>query len=239
MDDDGKDAIKELSEKCYEKVSSKALEINLIVLHSILLVLYIICFSVVNMSVYAGYGLLYFFILAPMFINLVFSIALRYWRVKNVIKTIRKKRGSNIALTGFIFTAIFYFFAMISAKIITTDSETDIKENCLKYNNSSNCPHEYDSTVFYVTFSLTEIISIPIFYVWLYLRERIKKEEDKPPSFIDDGTQTTDEPIESETNSSKQKNAVKIYRDETVRNNNIRKSNNNNIETIDSKEVIV
>ena len=70
------------------------------------------------MSVYAGYGLLYFFILAPMFINLVFSIALRYWRVKNVIKTIRKKRGSNIALTGFIFTAIFYAFAMISAKLL-------------------------------------------------------------------------------------------------------------------------
>ena len=68
------DDIKEIAQKCYEKISSKCIEITLIVLISILLAIYIICFSVINMEVYGGYGLLYFFILTPLLINFVFSI---------------------------------------------------------------------------------------------------------------------------------------------------------------------
>ena len=190
------DDIKEVAQKCYEKISSKAIEIFLIVLTSLLLAMYIACFSIINMNAYGGYGALYFFILAPLVINLAFSIVLRVWRSKGVIKKEKKKRGTNIALTGFIFSAITYGFAMITDKIISNDSE-ELAKKCLT--KIENCPHYYDSLVLNITFILTNIISMFLLYAWLYLRERIKAELDEPPSSRNIGTQTTNEPEKEET----------------------------------------
>ncbi len=146
------DDIKEIAEKCYEKISSKCIEITLIVLNSVLLAIYIVCFSVINMATYGSYGLLYFFVLTPLFINFIFSIVLRYWRSKNVIKTDRKKRGTHLTITGFIFTEITYFFAIISNTIISGDSD-NIETECARY--GKYCPHNYDSLVLDITFIIT------------------------------------------------------------------------------------
>ena len=236
------DDIKEIAQKCYEKISSKCIEITLIVLISILLAIYIICFSVINMEVYGGYGLLYFFILTPLLINFVFSIILRCWRSKNVIKTVRKKRGTHLTITGFVFTAIAYAFAMASDKVISSDVE-EHEDHCKKYN--KNCPHKYDDWVLYFTFCITEILSIFLLYAWKNLYNRIKKELDEPPSFRSIKTQTTDDPEKEETipleeNDNRQGNTVSIYNNENIPNKKNKKSSGNHrIETIDSQDLIV
>ena len=235
------DDIKEVAQTCYEKISSKCIEITLIVLNSLLLAIYIVCFSVINMNTFGGYILLYFFILAPLFINFVFSIVLRYWRSKNVIKTDRKKRGTHLTITGTIFTAITYIFAMFANKIIS-DSSEDIIMNCIR--NDKNCPHTYDGSVLYATFAITEIISIYLLYAWITLYTRIKKELDEPPSFRSIKTQTTDEQEKEETihlgtNDNRQENVVSIYNNENIPNKrNLKSSGNNRIETTDSKDLI-
>lgn len=203
--------------------------------------MYIACFSIINMNAYGGYGALYFFILAPLFINLIFSIVLRVWRSKGVIKEKKeKKRGTNISLTGFIFSAITYGFAMITDKIISNDGEELAKE-CLS--NIENCPHYYDSLVLYITFILTNIISIFLFYAWLNLRERIKAELDEPPSSRNIGTQTTNEPEKEETipfvtTDNRQGSDVSIFKNQNS-NRNLKNSGNNKIEAMDSKDLIV
>ena len=234
--------IKEIAEKCYEKISSKCIEITLIVLNSLLLAIYIVCFSVINMATYGGYGLLYFFILAPLFINFVFSIVLRYWRSKNVIKTDRKKRGTHLTITGFIFTAITYAFAIISNTIISGDSGI-IEEQCER--NDEYCPHNYDSLVLGITFIITEILSIFLLYAWINLYNRIKKELDEPPSFRSIKTQTTDDPEKEEaislkSNDNRQGNDVSIYNKENIPNKRNKKGSGNNIiGTTDSQDLIV
>lgn len=234
--------IKEIAEKCYEKISSKCIEITLIVLNSLLLAIYIVCFSVINMATYGGYGLLYFFILAPLFINFVFSIVLRYWRSKNVIKTDRKKRGTHLTITGFIFTAITYAFAIISNTIISGDSEY-IETQCARY--GKHCPHNYDSLVLDITFIITEILSIFLLYAWINLYNRIKKELDEPPSFRSIKTQTTDDPEKEEaislkSNDNRQGNDVSIYNNENIPNKRNKKGSGNNIiGTTDSQDLIV
>ena len=231
------DDIKELAQKCYEKISSKCIEITLIILNSLLLAIYIVCFSVINMNAYGGYVLLYFFILAPLFINFVFSIVLRYWRRKNVIKTDRKKRGTRLTITGFILTVITYTFAVVTDKKISDDSEY-ISIRCIRY--VEKCPHTYDGSVLYINFVFTEIISIFLLYAWINLYNRIKKELDEPPSFRSIKTQTTDDPekeetIPLETNDNRQGNAVSIYNNENIPSKrNLKSSGNNTIETKDN-----
>ena len=233
---ENEDNIKEVAKKCYEKISSKAIEIILIVLNSLLLVIYIVCFCLINMEVFSGYGLLFFLILAPLFINFIFSIVLRYWRSKDVIKNTRKKIGTNIALTGLIFLAITYGAASIADIVISEDDE-EIKKNCYRYQNKNNCPNKYDILVLNITFIITNIISIFLLYAWSNLRERIKSALDEPPSSRNIGTQTTDNP-EKEDNIPLEGNAVSIYNKQNILNEINKKNSENKIEVLDSQNLI-
>lgn len=79
---------------CCQAVTSKALEINLIVLHTIGAVLPILSLAFIKWSNLPIINLILFLILLVMSLTcLIFIILIRMWRAKNTIKTTNKGKG--------------------------------------------------------------------------------------------------------------------------------------------------
>ena len=194
-------------------------------------------------ALFASYGILYFFVLAPLFINIIFSITLRCWRSKNVIKTTKKRRGSHISMAGFILSMVMYGFTQISNTVIL-GSQGEIMDDCYRYKNESNCPFKNDFTAFSIIFDISNILSIFIVYAWIQLYQRIKKELDEPPSFKNIEIQTdsseNEENIPFKQSDNNKGNSVSVFNYQNIPNKiEVNSSENNKIETIESQDVFI
>lgn len=108
MSDDNKDEPnpKEVVELC-EKLSSKAIEICLIILNSFNFALPLIDLFIIKWKDFSKSVLVIFiFIFIICIIHLILPIILRCWRAKNIIKTDKKKSGKNLAIIGIILSII-------------------------------------------------------------------------------------------------------------------------------------
>ena len=77
---------------CFNSALSRTLEITLIVLDSIAFVLYFLCLVVIKWKELSKINVVFFVFMFLMVVAcLVFSILIRLWRSKNLIKTLKKK----------------------------------------------------------------------------------------------------------------------------------------------------
>jgi hypothetical protein len=125
---------------------------------------------------------------------LVFSILIRLWRSKNLIKTLKKNVGGNLALSGFIIVIVHFVLCLIE-EIVFTIGVIDANHPCLDLDNNTYNPYctgknsnyyEYvisygEFVLAYFTFSYMEIAIILDMIIWNILRNRIKLELDGPP----------------------------------------------------------
>ncbi len=107
-DDNKKDDAdpKEVVELC-EKLSSKGIEICLIILNSFIFALALIDLIIIKWEDFLKKFLVIFiFIFIICIINLILPIILRYWRAKNLIKTDKKRSGKILAIIGIVLSLI-------------------------------------------------------------------------------------------------------------------------------------
>ena len=77
----------------FNTISSKAMEINIIIFNSISFVLIFICFIAIKWKEIPYPHLIAFLLMfIIIIIDLIFSSFIRYWRAKNLIKTEKKYR---------------------------------------------------------------------------------------------------------------------------------------------------
>ena len=99
---------------CFNAVFSKTLEIWLITLNSISFVLLILCLAIIKWSLLPNANLAFFLIM--FFLNLIyliFSILLRVWRAKNLIKTSRKTAGVSLSIRGLVLVIINFIACLV------------------------------------------------------------------------------------------------------------------------------
>lgn len=180
---------------CFNSALSRTLEITLIVLDSIAFVLYFLCLVIIKWKELSKINVVFFvFMLLMVVACLVFSILIRLWRSKNLIKTLKKNVGGNLALSGFIIVIIHFVLCLIE-EIVFTMGVIDANHPCLDLDNNTYNPYctgknsnyyEYvisygEFVLAYFTFSYMEIAIILDMIIWNILRNRIKLELDGPP----------------------------------------------------------
>ena len=97
--------INEQAQKRYSKKSSKALEIILIILNFLTFLALFIFTLFTKLSRVVLIVIPIIIILIMIFLNLIFSILLRCWRSKNLIKSDKKRCGivlTEVGFTGFL-----------------------------------------------------------------------------------------------------------------------------------------
>lgn len=183
------EALQETSQnakKCCEKVSSRGLEINLIVFNSIAFVIFLILAILLKKGdiVYIAFiFILIIILLIIIAVNLLFSSLIRHWRRKNLIKIKKKKCGIILSVIGFI-ASIFFLIGCIAEKFIN-----DYHKKCTIYYCKKIYYKKKDIRFLHTIFSLIEIWSIFQIWIWHILRKRIFLELDEPPSFSHLGIQ--------------------------------------------------
>ena len=180
---------------CFNSALSRTLEITLIVLDSIAFVLYFLCLVIIKWKELSKINVVFFvFMLLMVVACLVFSILIRLWRSKNLIKTLKKNVGGNLALSGFIIVIVHFVLCLIE-EIVFTMGVIDANHPCLDLDNNTYNPYctgknsnyyEYvisygEFVLAYFTFSYMEIAIILDMIIWNILRNRIKLELDGPP----------------------------------------------------------
>ena len=189
---------------CFNAVFSKTLEIWLITLNSIAFVLLILCLAIIKWSLLPDANLAFFLIM--FFINLIyliFSILLRVWRAKNLIKTLRKNAGVSLAIWGLVLVII-NFIACLIEEIVFYIGVYRVNYPCWDYEEeqryytpyrrvaSYSCAIEGSSyyvevitvgqeLIGYFTFSYMEVALILNMVLFSILRNRIRMELDGPP----------------------------------------------------------
>ena len=201
------EAIQETSQnakKCCEKLSSRALEINLIVFNSIsfAILLIFIIFMKTDVIVYID-SIFFFmiFMLIIIVIILIFSSLLRHWRSKNLIK-IDKKKCATILISYASMFSTFFLFLCIAEKFLdeyyelcsrtcswcisgASDTSDTSDYFCFKiYYNKTHI------RIIHTIFSLIEIWSIFQICILIILAKRIDSGLDEPRNFIELGIQT-------------------------------------------------
>ncbi len=192
---------------CFNSALSRTLEITLIVLDSIAFVLYFLCLVIIKWKELSKINVVFFVFMFLMVVAcLVFSILIRLWRSKNLIKTLKKNVGGNLALSGFIIVIVHFVLCLIE-EIVFTIGVLDANHPCLDLNKypdynpyiyrrrlktKVDCSgknsdyYEYvisygEFVLAYFTFSYMEIALILDMIIWNILRNRIKLELDGPP----------------------------------------------------------
>ena len=186
---------------CFNTVFSKTLEIWLITLNSITFVLLILCLAIIKWSLLPKVNSVFFSIMLSLNSTyLIFSILLRVWRAKNLIKTSRKNAGVSLAIRGLVLVIINAIACIIEEIVFSIgiyrknhpcwDYEEERYYNGYPYyRRAVNCAHEgpnyYEEIIpvgqvliGYVTFSYMEIALILNIVLFTILRNRIKLELD-------------------------------------------------------------
>ena len=187
---------------CFSQAQTKTLEIVLICLNSISFILLLFCLIVIKWKELNAADAAFFsimFIMSILF--LIFSILLRYWRAKNLIKGVRKRTGISFCTAGLILVIINFIICLIE-EIVFTISFYKADYPCRNFDNTvyiyrrissdvdcKNKPSNYlvENITFgqyfiaYVTFSYLELGLILEMILWNLLKSRINLDLDGPP----------------------------------------------------------
>ena len=166
---------------CFNFMSSKALEINLIVMSSILSFLLFLSLVIIKWKKIAvGNVLLFILIFLICLGNIVISSFLRYWRAKNLIKTTKKAKGRTLALIGFI-SIIICFIINIIEEFVFSISYYKLKDSCYS---GEECKYGFITSVelfiSYLTFTFLELYLIYGMFIYWLLKTRIEQGLDGP-----------------------------------------------------------
>lgn len=224
--------ILENAKECYSKMSSKALEINLIVMNCLEFVLLFISAIMINFEVY--FIIIFLFYIPLMIlsiINVIFSAHLRHWRRVNLIKKCKKERGICLTNAGFTLKVISLVLDVITGYFFQgfTDNSTihcngDLKVHCDEpgvYDVNLVSTAEYVFTL--IALSVIQILSLLQFWIWCFLKDRIIKELDEPPSFINVEIQTEEKviieqeetiPFNNDDNQNRKNQSIKIIQNQ-------------------------
>ena len=148
----------------YINISSKAMEIHLIVYNSISMFIIII-------------------------INLIFSSLIRYWRVKNLIKTVNKKKGIIFCYISFIISLILSFGAFIELVFLNINLDEE-EEEIIERDGKKNSMR-VERMIGSIACAIIILLSSAEKFIWCLLKDRIDKELDErsqeQPNTIENG----------------------------------------------------
>ena len=112
------------------KFSTKTTEIILIIIHSIATLILVGFLVMANLSIISSYNIiLIFFCLVLLIICLLFSVCLKIWRIKGIIKKTKKYISINMATAGIILIVACLFLCAISEYLILNDYTKIYNEN--------------------------------------------------------------------------------------------------------------
>ena len=187
---------------CFNRAQSKSLEITLIVLNSISVFLLLLTLAMVKWKNISIANVIFFILMFLICICcLLFSILIRLWRSKDLIKTIKKATGISLSTAGLTLTIINFVLCLIEEIIITigfsradypcrtysyyenpyyrrTSSDIDCSGRYSNYYTGIISTSEYLIT--YFTLSYLEISLILNMIIWSILKGRIRLELDGP-----------------------------------------------------------
>ena len=156
---------------CFNSALSRTLEITLIVLDSIAFVLYFLCLVIIKWKELSKINVVFFVFMFLMVVAcLVFSILIRLWRSKNLIKTLKKNVGGNLALSGFIIVIVHFVLCLIE-EIVFTMGVIDANHPCLDLDNNTYNPlYIYGGSGLGKTriCNIIRGICFSLFYIFLY-----------------------------------------------------------------------
>ena len=169
---------------CFNAVFSKTLEIWLITLNSIAFVLLILCLAIIKWSLLPKANLAFFLIM--FFLNLIyliFSILLRVWRAKNLIKTLRKNAGVSLAIWGLVLVINYPCWDYEEEQRYYTPYRRVASYSCAIEGSSYYVEviTVGQELIGYFTFSYMEVALILNMVLFSILRNRIRMELDGPP----------------------------------------------------------
>ena len=167
---------------CFNALSSRALELNLIVFNSILSFLLFLCLVTIKWKKISVANVLLFILIFLICLgNTVISSFLRYWRAKNLIKTTKKAIGFTLATIGFASLIICLIIDIIE-EFIFSYSYYNLRDSCIYPN--EKCKYGFITSgelfVSYLTFTCLELFLIYSIFIWWLLRNRIKQGLDGP-----------------------------------------------------------
>lgn len=149
MDDHKAPDPKDIADSC-GKLSTKCIEINLIVLDCFISSLLLIDLIIISWKDFSKNVLVVFiFIFIISIVILILIIILRYWRSKNVIKFEKKRNGKNITVIAAVLSFVINILFFIEDYIFN-ESLNKSKIPCepkLSTINHYNYPHLYNSTI--------------------------------------------------------------------------------------------
>lgn len=179
---------------CFNSSQNKALEIGLIVLHSISIFLLLLSLIIIDWKELYGSNLAFFIIMLLISIScLIISIFIRYWSSVDLLKTSKRVSGTNICYGGIVLGGIHYAVNIIE-EIIFSVSYYRANHPCYNYDYTSlfrRISSDYDCKsknsefsvsivkfaeyfIAYVTFSYFEIAIIVELLILCVLKDRIK-----------------------------------------------------------------
>ena len=166
---------------CFNFMSSKALEIHLITMSTILSFLLFLCLVIIKWKkISVSNVLLYILMFLICLGNIVISSFLRYWRAKNLIKTTKKAKGCTLALTGFV-SIIICFIINIIEELVFSFSYYKLKDSCYS---GGECKYGLITSeeIFfsYLTFTCLELYLIFGMFIYWLLKSRIQQGLDGP-----------------------------------------------------------
>lgn len=209
--------ISEQAQKKYSKMSSKGLEIILIILNFLTFLVLFIFTLIANLSSLVLIFIPIIITLIMIFLNLIFSIALRCSQSKKIID--KKRSGICLTKVGFTFTIVLLVLCVIGKLVkeyySTCEELKDLKIN-YPYLNTAYAIAEKHSAIInkdkrrldalhcekilskttqikilYAIFAIIEILSIYQIWLWKNLKNRLVLGSDESPLIIHIGTQTT------------------------------------------------
>ena len=166
---------------CFNFMSSKALEINLIIMSSILSFLLFLCLIIIKWKkISVGNVLLFILMFLISLGNIVISSFLRYWRAKNLIKTTKKVKGVKLAIAGFV-SIIICFIVNIIEEFVFSISYYKVKDSCYS---GRGCKYGLVTSgelfFSYLAFTCLELYLIYGMFIYWLLKGRIEQGLDGP-----------------------------------------------------------
>ena len=156
----------------FNTISSKAMEINIIIFNSISFVLIFICFTAIKWKEIPYPHLIAFLLMfIIIIIDLIFSSFIRYWRAKNLIKTEKKNIGNIFCIISFTISFILSLGTFLELIYFNAILEKDEKNSIGKF------AYIFANVTFVVVFILSSIEK----FIWCFLKGRIVNELDELP----------------------------------------------------------
>ena len=190
---------------CFNRSLSKTLEINLIVYNTIAVILIFLSLIIIKWKEISSANLVFFILMFLMCICcLIFSICLRLWRSKGLIKTSKKNTGYRLAVSGLTLTVINFVVCLIELIVMSIgfnnanypcdrgeavntyyytgyrriSTEVDCNGKSSNYYTGVITSGQY--LIAYFTFSFLGLSLILDMIIWTILKNRIRLELDGP-----------------------------------------------------------